>query len=43
LTVLDEDKIGFDNIGEYRVPLKLIQIDEMNDFDVKLEKIKEVF
>ena len=43
LTVLDEDKIGFDQIGEYRLPLKDIDIDDLNDFDVKLENIKEVF
>lgn len=42
LTVLDEDKIGFDYIGEYRVPLKSIQIDEINEYEIELEEVKEV-
>jgi hypothetical protein len=39
---LDEDRVGFDDIGEYRLPLKIIQIDDDNLFDVKLKPIKEV-
>jgi Ca2+-dependent lipid-binding protein len=42
LTVLDEDKIGFDYIGEYRIPLKELKIDEVNSFEADLEEIREV-
>lgn len=42
LTVLDEDKFGFDFIGEYRVPLKTIILNEINYFDVDLERKREV-
>lgn len=42
LTVLDEDKFGFDFIGEYRLPLKTIILNEVNFFDVELELKKQV-
>ena len=42
LTVLDEDKFGFDFIGEYRLPLKTIILNEINYFDVDLEVKKQV-
>lgn len=38
LTVLDEDKFGFDFIGEYRLPLKTLIINEVNHFNVALEE-----
>ncbi len=43
LTVLDEDKFGFDFIGEFRLPLKTIILNEVNFFDVFLEQKKQVF
>ena len=42
LTVLDEDKFGFDFIGEFRLPLKTIILNEINYFDVPLEQKKQV-
>jgi len=42
LTVLDEDKFGFDFIGEYRLPLKTILRNEINHFNVPLE-VKQEF
>ncbi len=42
LTVLDEDKFGFDFIGEYRLPLKTILRNEINHFNVPLEEKQEV-
>lgn len=42
LTVLDEDKFGFDFIGEYRLPLKTLMRNEINSFDVPLEEKQEV-
>lgn len=42
LTVLDEDKIGFDYIGEYRVPLKELKIDQINSFEADLDEVREV-
>lgn len=41
LTVLDEDKFGFDFIGEYRLPLKTILRNEINQFNVPLEEKQE--
>lgn len=42
LTVLDEDKFGFDFIGEYRLPLKTLVRNELNLFNVALEEKQEV-
>lgn len=42
LTVLDEDKFGFDFIGEYRLPLKTLIRNEINHFKVALEEKQEV-
>jgi hypothetical protein len=42
LTVLDEDKIGFDFIGEYRIPLKTLIQNEVNNYNVFLEDKQEV-
>ena len=42
LTVLDEDKFGFDFIGEYRLPLKTLLRNELNEFYVALETKQEV-
>ena len=42
LTVLDEDKFGFDFIGEYRLPLENLIRDEVNEFYVPLEPHEEV-
>ncbi len=42
LTVLDEDKFGFDYIGEYRLPLKTLLRNELNEFNVSLEPVKGV-
>lgn len=42
LTVLDEDKFGFDFIGEYRLPLKTLMRNEVNYFNVALEEKQEV-
>ena len=42
LTVLDEDKFGFDFIGEYRLPLKTLMRNEVNHFNVALEEKQEV-
>lgn len=36
--MLDEDKFGFDFIGEYRLPLKTLIINEVNHFNVPLEE-----
>ena len=37
LSVLDEDKFGFDFIGEYRLALKELRVDEKRNFSVMLE------
>ncbi len=42
LTVLDEDKFGYDFIGEYRLALNSLNLREVNRFDVKLERKQEV-
>ena len=42
MTVLDEDKFGFDFIGEYRLPLNTLILNEVNEFDVELEAKQEV-
>lgn len=42
MTVLDEDKIGFDFIGEYRIPLKTLIQNEVNNYNVFLEDKQEV-
>jgi len=42
LTVLDEDKFGFDFIGEYRLPLNTLIRNEINHFKVALEEKQEV-
>jgi hypothetical protein len=42
LTVLDEDKIGFDFIGEYRLPLRTLIPNEVNIFNVYLEQKQEL-
>ena len=42
VTVLDEDKFGFDFIGEYRLPLKTLIRNEINHFNVPLEEKQEV-
>lgn len=42
LTVLDEDKFGFDFIGEYRLPLKTLIKNETNHFNILLEEKQEV-
>ena len=42
LTVLDEDKFGFDFIGEYRLPLKTLMRNEINHFNVPLEEKQEL-
>lgn len=42
LTVLDEDKFGFDFIGEYRLPLKTLIRNEINHFNVSLEEKQQV-
>jgi hypothetical protein len=39
---LDEDKFGFDFIGEYRLPLKTLIINEINHFNVALEEKAKV-
>lgn len=41
LSVLDEDKFGFDFIGEYRLPLENLIRDEVNEFYVPLEPHEE--
>ena len=42
LTVLDEDKFGFDLIGEYRLAMKILNRNEVNYFNVPLEDKQEV-
>ena len=42
LTVLDEDRIGYDFIGEYRLPLKTLLRNEVNHFNVPLEEKRDV-
>jgi len=42
LTVLDEDKFGYDFIGEYRLVLSSLTLSQVNSFDVKLESKREV-
>jgi len=42
LTMLDEDKFGFDFIGEYRLPLKTLLRNEVNHFNVPLEDKQEL-
>lgn len=42
LTVNDEDKFGYDFIGEYRLSLNMLLLDEVNKFDVVLEAKKEL-
>ena len=39
---MDEDKIGFDFIGEYRIPLKTLIQNEVNNYNVFLEDKQEV-
>jgi hypothetical protein len=39
---LDEDKFGFDFIGEYRLPLKTLIKNETNHFNILLEEKQEV-
>ena len=39
---MDEDKFGFDFIGEYRLPLKTLIKDEINHFNVQLEEKQDV-
>ncbi len=38
LSVLDEDKFGFDFIGESRIPLKTLKAAQTKKFSVYLEK-----
>lgn len=38
LSVLDEDKFGFDFLGETRVPLKTLKAAQTRNFNVYLEK-----
>lgn len=42
LTVLDEDKFGSDFIGEFRLPLNTLILNEINRFDVPLEPKQEL-
>ena len=42
LTVNDEDTFSADFIGEYRLDLKRLQLDEVNRFDVELDSKKNV-
>ena len=38
LCVLDEDRFGYDFIGEVRVPLKTLKMHETKNFSMYLEK-----
>ena len=42
LTVLDEDTIGYDFIGETRVPLSDINAEQTQNFNTVLEKLQPV-
>ena len=38
LSVLDEDKFGFDFLGETRVPLKTLKAAQTKNYNIYLEK-----